>query len=71
VSKDIGRFRFELIRDSGGKIKGVKIIIGFSYIPFIRKWGLFSGRLKGIKAACGVPGDENPFSHTETRRRKG
>ena len=43
VSKDIGNFWIDVIEDSKGKIKGLKLIIGFSNLPFKRTRGLFFG----------------------------
>ena len=43
VSKDIGNFWLDIIEDSKGKIKGLKLIIGFSNLPFKRTRGLFFG----------------------------
>ena len=43
VSEDIGNFWLEIMPDSKGDIEGVKLIIGFSYLPFKRIRGLFFG----------------------------
>jgi CubicO group peptidase (beta-lactamase class C family) len=43
VSEDIGNFWLEIMQDSKGDIEGVKLIIGFSYLPFKRIRGLFFG----------------------------
>ena len=42
-SPDVGRFHLDVVRDGKGEIKGVNIVIGFSYIPFERKRSLFFG----------------------------
>ncbi len=43
VSKDIGKFWLDVIEDSKGKIKGVKLIIGFSNLTFGKTRELFFG----------------------------
>jgi len=43
VSKDVGNFWLDIIEDSKGNIEGLKVIIGFSNLPFKRKRGLFFG----------------------------
>jgi CubicO group peptidase (beta-lactamase class C family) len=43
ISEDVGTFWLDIIEDSKGDIEGVKVVIGFSYIPFKRKRGLFFG----------------------------
>ena len=43
ISEDVGTFWLDIIEDLKGDIEGVKIVIGFSYIPFERKRGLFFG----------------------------
>jgi hypothetical protein len=40
---DVGRFHLNVVRDGKGEIKGVNIVVGFSYIPFERKRSLFFG----------------------------
>jgi len=43
VSEDVGNFWLDIMVDSKGNIEGVKLNIGFSYIPFKRTRGLFFG----------------------------
>ena len=43
ISPDVGRFHLDVVRDGKGEIKGVNIVVGFSYIPFTRKRNLFFG----------------------------
>ena len=43
VSEDVGNFWLDILEDSKGNIEGVKLNIGFSYIPFKRTRGLFFG----------------------------
>jgi hypothetical protein len=43
VSEDVGNFWLDIMEDSKGNIEGVKLNIGFSYIPFKRTRGLFFG----------------------------
>ncbi|MGV7224870.1 MAG: serine hydrolase domain-containing protein [Nitrospinales bacterium] len=43
VSEDIGNFWLDIVEDSKGNIEGVKLNIGFSYLPFKRIRGLFFG----------------------------
>ena len=43
ISEDVGNFWLDVMEDSNGNIEGVKLIIGFSSLPFKRTRGLFWG----------------------------
>jgi hypothetical protein len=43
ISEDVGNFWLDIMEDSKGNIEGVKLNIGFSYLPFKRTRGLFFG----------------------------
>ena len=43
VSEDVGNFWLDLMEDPNRNIEGIKLIIGFSNIPFKRTRGLFFG----------------------------
>ena len=43
VSKDIGNFWMDVIKDSKGNLKSIRLIIGFSNLTFKRTRGLFFG----------------------------
>jgi CubicO group peptidase (beta-lactamase class C family) len=43
ISEDVGNFWLDIMEDSKGNIEGVRLNIGFSYLPFKRTRGLFFG----------------------------
>ncbi|MGV7222838.1 MAG: serine hydrolase domain-containing protein [Nitrospinales bacterium] len=43
ISEDVGNFWLDIMEDSKGNIEGVRLNIGFSYLPFKRTRGLFLG----------------------------
>lgn len=43
ISEDVGMFWLDVLEHTGGNIESIKLIIGFSYIPFERKRGLLFG----------------------------